>query len=72
MHDVFADKLREIYSNSRINKTLESIILNFRSYTSSNVQQSHKIKTSITVQENLETVLKNAEKYSIPKLARNG
>lgn len=65
MHDVFADKLREIYSNSRINKTLESIIFNFRSYTSSNVQQSHKIKTSITVQENLETVLKNAEKHSI-------
>lgn len=63
MHDVFADKLREIYSNNRINKTLELIILNFRSSTSSNVQQSHKIKTSITVQENVEAVLKNAEKY---------
>ena len=65
MHDIIAQKILEI--NQENNKALlEDIVLKINSSTKgAGTQNGHILRTESTIPENLEIILRNAEKYNI-------
>ncbi|WP_425363438.1 tetratricopeptide repeat protein [Candidatus Tisiphia endosymbiont of Hybos culiciformis] len=64
MHDVIAQKIAEI-NGSRNNKAyLEDIITKLMNYIPHNPVKAHIFRNTKTMQENLEIILRNSEKYN--------
>lgn len=65
MHDVISQKIQEINGDSNNQNYLEEIIIKLIKSMPKNVLKSHIFRTSKTMHENLEIILKFSEKYNV-------
>ncbi|WP_375329776.1 tetratricopeptide repeat protein [Candidatus Tisiphia endosymbiont of Nemotelus uliginosus] len=65
MHDVIAQKIAEINGNSNNTTDLDNIITKLTNYIPKSLIKARLFRTSKTISENFEIILKNSEKYSL-------
>ncbi len=65
MHDVIAQKIAKINGNNSNKTNLENIITNLVNYVPKSVIKARIFRGAKTMQENLEIILKNSEKYNL-------
>jgi tetratricopeptide (TPR) repeat protein len=65
MHDVIAQKIAEINGNSNNTTDLDNIITKLTNYIPKSLIKARFFRTSKTISENFEIILKNSEKYSL-------
>ncbi|WP_341763916.1 tetratricopeptide repeat protein [Candidatus Tisiphia endosymbiont of Beris chalybata] len=65
MHDIIADKVREINGNKNNKEYLEDIIVKLVNFIPDDIIKAYHFRNSKTIHDNFEIIVKNAQKYNI-------